>query len=120
VAASRARDLLVVPAVGDEAYTEGWVSPLNGAIYPPETQRREYREAAGCPVFRSRDTVLNRPDGEPARTYTRGPGERGFGWVPEGHSVVWWSPEPGVLELGAQPLLGLRRDDLIVKDVSPT
>ena len=30
VAATRARDLLVIPAVGDEPYTEGWVAPLNG------------------------------------------------------------------------------------------
>ena len=33
VAATRARDLLVVPAVGDEPYEGGWVSPLNrGAV----------------------------------------------------------------------------------------
>ena len=120
VAASRARDLLVVPAVGDEPYTEGWISPLNGSIYPPDAQRRADGEADGCPTFKSRDTVLNRPDGDPARTYTMCPGEHVFGSAPDGYSVVWWSPEPGILELGAQPLLGLRRDDLIVKDVSPT
>ena len=34
VAATRARDLLVVPAVGDEEL-DGWLSPLNKAIYPP-------------------------------------------------------------------------------------
>ena len=26
------------PAVGDGPYTEGWVSPLNRAVYPPETR----------------------------------------------------------------------------------
>jgi len=31
---------------------------------------------------------------------------------------VWWSPEEAVLTLGAQTPLGLRRDDLIVKDVA--
>ncbi len=35
VAATRARDLLVVPAVGDGTYEGGWVNPLNDAIYPP-------------------------------------------------------------------------------------
>ena len=40
VAATRARDLLVVPAVGDEPFDGGWVSPLNRAIYPPAAQRR--------------------------------------------------------------------------------
>ena len=34
VAATRARDLLVIPAVGDEE-REGWIQPLNRAIYPP-------------------------------------------------------------------------------------
>ena len=33
--------------------------------------------------------------------------------------MVWWSPEPSVLNLEAEALLGLRRDDLIVKDVPP-
>src|SRR5204863_1329987 len=65
VAATRARDLLVIPAVGDEPYAGGWVAPLNGAIYPDET-RRVQTQAAGCPVFKSKDTVLQRPDGDPA------------------------------------------------------
>ena len=42
VAATRARDLLVVPAVGDEE-REGWIEPLNAAIYPPETRRSRRR-----------------------------------------------------------------------------
>ena len=37
VAATRARDLLVVPAVADGPFKIGWVSPLNQAIYPRET-----------------------------------------------------------------------------------
>ncbi len=40
VAATRARDLLVVPAVGDEE-REGWIEPLNRAIYPPLETRRQ-------------------------------------------------------------------------------
>ena len=35
VAATRARDLLVVPAIGDQPYDGGWLSPLDRAIYPP-------------------------------------------------------------------------------------
>ena len=35
VAATRARDVLVVPAVGDGPYDKGWVRPLNRALYPP-------------------------------------------------------------------------------------
>jgi hypothetical protein len=47
------------------------------------------------------------------------PGEHRFGSGAEAYSVVWWSPEPSVLNLEAEAPLGLRRDDLIVKDVPP-
>src|SRR5262249_47330338 len=40
VAATRARDLLVVPALGDEPWEGGWLSPLNRALYPPPAGRR--------------------------------------------------------------------------------
>jgi ATP-dependent exoDNAse (exonuclease V) beta subunit len=113
VAATRARDLLVVPAVGDAPYAEGWFAPLNHAIYPPEDVRRQHTPARGCPVFESRDTVLKRPDGDPATFLTVCPGEHRI----EDVSVVWWSPD--ALALGAQPPFGLRRDDLIVRDVAP-
>jgi len=119
VAATRARDLLVVPAVGDEPYAEGWVSPLNAAIYPAEHIRRQPSSAAGCPTFKSKDTVLERPDGDPATMRTVCPGEHRFGGGEQAYSVVWWSPETGVLNLDAEAPLGLRRDDLIVKDVAP-
>jgi ATP-dependent exoDNAse (exonuclease V) beta subunit len=120
VAATRARDLLVVPAVGDEPYTEGWVSPLNAAIYPDEGSRRVQTQAAGCPAFTSRDSVLERPDGDPARSTTVCPGRHDMRTAEAAHTVVWWSPEPAVLALGAHAPFGLRRDDLIVKDVPPT
>jgi len=118
VAATRARDLLVIPAVGDEPYTEGWVSPLNAAIYPAEGDRRVQQPAHGCPVFQSKDTVLVRPGGDPASRSTVCPGEHR---IAQGASptVVWWSPESQVLSLNVQAPFGLRRDDLIVKDVQP-
>src|SRR5215510_5444021 len=119
VAATRARDLLVVPAVGDEPYPDGWVAPLNGAIYPAETARRNATPARHCPEFKSKDTVLERPEGDPATSRTMCPGEHRFGTGDDSYSVVWWSPEPSVLNLEAEAPLGLRRDDLIVKDVAP-
>jgi ATP-dependent exoDNAse (exonuclease V) beta subunit len=120
VAATRARDLLVVPAVGDGPYAEGWIAPLNAAVYPADGSRRSQVQPANCPVFTSRDSVLSRPDGDPATSQTVCPGEHRFGSPDSGHTVVWWSPEPDALALGAQAPLGLRRDDLIVKDVAPT
>jgi ATP-dependent exoDNAse (exonuclease V) beta subunit len=120
VAATRARDLLVVPGVGDGPFSEGWIDPLNAAIYPAEGQRRVQARPAGCPVFASRDTVLERPEGDPARAHTVCPGEHRFGSESDAYRVVWWSPEPEVLALGATAPFGLRRDDLIAKDVQPS
>jgi hypothetical protein len=40
VAATRARDLLVVPAVGDEPLAESWLEPLHKALYPARDFRR--------------------------------------------------------------------------------
>jgi len=119
VAATRARDLLVVPALGDGPYTEGWVAPLNAAIYPAEDARRVQAGGVGCPSFASKDSVLMRPDGDPASRLTVCPGQHEFAASDDPYSLVWWSPEPGVLSLGAQAPFGLRRDDLIVKDVAP-
>jgi ATP-dependent exoDNAse (exonuclease V) beta subunit len=74
VAATRARDVLVVPAVGDEIYEGGWLDPLMPAIYPPLDRRRHPSSAPGCPAFPSKDTVLTRPEGDPATATTVAPG----------------------------------------------
>jgi ATP-dependent helicase/nuclease subunit A len=134
VAATRARDLLVIPVVGDEE-REGWVQPLNTAVYPPKEARRQQIQASGCPEFKSKDSVLVRPSGS-AGTSTVSPGlhmrrpgssdphlfppPRGGGEDEGGSkdfSVVWWDPR--ALKLGAEAPLGIRRPELIVKDVKP-
>jgi ATP-dependent helicase/nuclease subunit A len=134
VAATRARDLLVVPAVGDEE-REGWIQPLNTAVYPSKEARRQQVQASGCPGFKSKDSVLIRPSGS-AGTSTVSPGlhvQRPGSFDPhlfppprragedEGggseFSVVWWDPR--TLKLGAEAPLGIRRPELIVKDVAP-
>ncbi len=112
VAATRARDLLVVPAVGDEPWEGGWLGPLNDALYPPPAGRRTAKRGPKCPAFKSKDTVLQRPDDETATATTVCPGLHEF----DGYSVVWW--DPGALTLGLKPAMGVRRDDLIVKDVA--
>jgi ATP-dependent helicase/nuclease subunit A len=58
VAATRARDLLVIPAIGDRPQ-EGWIGPLNAAIYPPVDRCREQDAGPGCPPF-GKDSVLDR------------------------------------------------------------
>jgi ATP-dependent helicase/nuclease subunit A len=72
VAATRARDVLVLPAIGDCEY-DGWFGTLNAAIYPPRDIRRDPQPAPGCPEF-GKDTVRTRPDGEPPRADTVRPG----------------------------------------------
>ena len=96
VAATRARDLLVVPAVGDAPELDDWIgpggepdagprhplrsawaSPLYSAVYPPLQGRRNPRAAPGCPRF-GRDSVLDRSDGDPAGNDTVVPGLHKF------------------------------------------
>ncbi len=116
VAATRARDLLVVPALGDGAWDGGWFAPLNDAIYPPAAGRRSAGRGPGCPPFKSKDTVLERPNNETAGSFTVCPGLHTMGDDPSTtYDVVWW--DPSALSLGARPSFGVRRDDLIVKDV---
>jgi ATP-dependent exoDNAse (exonuclease V) beta subunit len=119
VAATRARDLLVVPAVGDEE-REGWIQPLNRAVYPPKEARRQQLPAPGCVEFKSKDSVLVRPGGSAAGTSTVCPGLHTRNPDPSvsaEFSVVWWDPR--ALKLGAEAPLGIRRPELIVKDVAP-
>jgi ATP-dependent helicase/nuclease subunit A len=127
VAATRARDLLVVPAVGDQE-REGWIEPLNRAIYPPFGSRRQQIGARGCPEFKSKDSVLMRPNADPALPTTVSPGLHMFqspndpiqspNHQSPNHQCIWWDPR--ALTLGADPPLGIRRSELIVKDVPKT
>jgi ATP-dependent helicase/nuclease subunit A len=114
VAATRARDLLVVPAVGDGAWEGGWTSPLNAAVYPPAASRRAGAPAAGCPPFK-KDSVWRRPDDEPSNSSTVCPGEHIVGGG-SSYSIVWWDPH--ALDLGAEPAVGIRGESLIAKDVA--
>jgi ATP-dependent exoDNAse (exonuclease V) beta subunit len=113
VAATRARDLLVVPAIGDDPFQAGWetagdswVSPVHAAIYPPAERRRASTAAPGCPAF-GEDSVLERPDRDtPGRDNVR-PGSHAF----DGYTVAWWDPRR--LGLDVERMHGLRREDLI-------
>jgi len=112
VAATRARDLLVVPVLGD-GRQEGWLSALQPSVHPaPEAAAfPEAREASGCPKF-GRDTVVGRP---PEAKLDREPVVPGVHRPEAGeHRVVWW--DPSQLELGAQETIGLRQQRLLAAD----
>ena len=115
VAATRARDLLVVPAVGDVEYDGGWTGPLNGALYPPAGARRRPSRGGGCPEFRSTDSVVRRPDEATATPTTVCPGRHAMSGPDGPFDVIWWDPH--ALELGVEPGMGLKRESLIAKDV---
>ena len=108
VAATRARDLLVVPVVGDEE-RDGWLAPLNKAMYPVQDKWRQ-PQAASYISFKGTRTVLDRPldsisQDEPSvkpGLHTPRCGK---------HAVVWW--DPAALKLNAPENFGLRQVDIL-------
>jgi ATP-dependent exoDNAse (exonuclease V) beta subunit len=109
VAATRARELLVVPGVGDEPYA-GWVDVLHPALYPGPVDWRRSQPAPGCPPFGG-DTVLDRPDGrDPEGSVTPGLHAPSVGT----HTVVFWDPR--ALELGKDEEAGLRQQRILAAD----
>ena len=116
VAATRARDLLVVPGVGDGPREGSWISPLDDAIYPPVADRRDPQPAPECPRF-GRDSVLMRPDGDPATEKTVAPGLHRFedaATAESGYGVVWWDPR--ALDLDVAARFGIRQEELLSKE----
>jgi len=109
VAATRARDLLVVPVAADQELP-GWLTPLNAAVYPAPLLRRQPAAGPGCPQF-GKDAVLDRPDGAlaalavPPGLHTPQAGS---------HGVVWWDPRK--LDLEREVENWLRERDLLLVD----
>jgi ATP-dependent exoDNAse (exonuclease V) beta subunit len=112
VAATRARDMLVVPAIGDEPWDGGWLSPLNGALYPTPDAPQSVTRPPKCPPLKSKDSVLVRPDDRLPHMATVAPGLHAFG----GYTVTWWDPR--WLTLGLKPAFGVRRQELIMKEAA--
>jgi ATP-dependent helicase/nuclease subunit A len=106
VAATRARDLLVVPACGDGPFEGGWLSVIERAIHPPEAERRQGEgRAPGCPTFGDESVVSRTIDAEASGKVSVRPGlHRSVG-------AVWW--DPNVLALDVETRDGLRGDDVL-------
>ncbi len=108
VASTRARDLLVVCAVGDEQ-REGWLKPLNKALYPSRAGWRVSTAAVRCPEF-GETTVLKRPvdfDGSAEMSVRPGLHQPEQGE----HSVVWW--DPAMFQFNVEPSFGLRQEEVL-------
>ncbi len=113
VAATRARDLLVVPACGDEPFPQdNWLSPLNKALYPSRDNWRRSRPAPGCPEFGAASVVARPMDYDREAEFSVRPGSI----VPQqgSHEAVWW--DPSKLNLGVEGDHGLRQEELLKDD----
>jgi ATP-dependent exoDNAse (exonuclease V) beta subunit len=105
VAATRARDLLVLPAVGAGPLKDNWLEPLEKALYPPKNDWRNSTPAPGCPKF-GESSVLEWPAefmGRPDESVK--PGLHG--------DVVWW--DPAILNLGVEPRFGIQHQNLLAQ-----
>ena len=107
VAATRARDLLVVAALGEEDRQGGWLSPLHEALYPPPERWRVSGPAPGCPKFGGA-TVLNRPPDQHEEVSVK-PGLH----TPKSgsHTVVWF--DPAVLALRVAKAEGVENEQVL-------
>jgi ATP-dependent exoDNAse (exonuclease V) beta subunit len=111
VATTRARDLLVVPACGDQPI-EGWFEILDSVLYPPENARRNSRPAPGCPAFGEESVLERGRKGKPPVAGSVRPGLHMP--VPDGAPVVWW--DPAVLALEVEELAPLRHQRILEMD----
>ncbi len=121
VATTRARELLVIPVVGDErddkqaspggkAPSEGWLDALDPVVYPGD--RRGAKAAPGCPMF-GEDTVLER--GEQASRTTGSSVRPGLHRPAVGtHSIVFW--DPSALGLDKEDDAGQRQQKILAVD----
>jgi ATP-dependent exoDNAse (exonuclease V) beta subunit len=115
VAATRARDLLIVPACGDKPLA-GWLEVLNPALWPPDEAKGQSEPVPGAPSFGEDSLVDRGPQG------TSPPG----GCVRPGlhrprvgtHPVAWW--DPNVLALEVEENVGVRQQRLLEADESGT
>jgi ATP-dependent exoDNAse (exonuclease V) beta subunit len=112
VAATRARDLLVVCGTGDQAY-DGWLATLNPVLYPAEGNsfNAESKHPGGCPLFGD-DTVVNRPQNAFRKLGSVSPGLH-IPLVGE-HRVVWWDPSalsPATQSRTSTKLTGFLKED---------
>ena len=113
VAATRARDILVMPVIGDEE-RDSWISALVPVTHPEPERKRAASVAPGCPAFGT-DSVRSRgPDVERFAADSVAPGQHQprAGTTP----VVWWDPR--ALELDRHVGGGMRQRQILQADDS--
>jgi ATP-dependent helicase/nuclease subunit A len=111
VAATRARDLLVVPTCGDQPI-EGWLEVINPMLYPAESTRGNSVPAPGSPAFGTESVLERGPKGRRPAAGSVRPGLHMMDVV--GAPVAWW--DPAVLNLETEELAPLRHQRLLELD----
>jgi ATP-dependent helicase/nuclease subunit A len=115
VAATRARDLLVVPACGDQPL-RGWLEVLNPALCPADDAMGQAEPVPGAPSF-GEESIVDRgpkgmaPDGGCVRPGVHKP-RAGT------HTVAWW--DPNALTLDVEENVGVRQQRILEADESGT
>lgn len=109
VAATRARDLLVVPVCSERQWQDTWTEVLYRSVYPQLGFEHEPKPAPGCPDF-GRDPVLDR-DG-PVPNEVPLPGLHLA--ASKKNRVVWWDPK--TLELEREEPAGLESSEALAED----
>jgi ATP-dependent helicase/nuclease subunit A len=126
VASTRARELLVVPTIGDDprqswdSVANWWVRPLYDAVYPEPGQRQKAEKPPACPKF-GKDSVLVRPpDLTVDEEDTVWPGLHQFDEPKsktKGYGVTWWDPR--TLTLNVPQSFGIRQEELLKESGDP-
>jgi ATP-dependent exoDNAse (exonuclease V) beta subunit len=113
VAVTRARDLLVVPVVGDEE-RRSWLEALAPVVHPLPARKRAPEAAPGCPPFGTDSVVSRARDCERMPTDSVAPGQH----LPRAgaHRIVWW--DPNTLALGLEVGGGIRQRQILEADAS--
>ncbi|MCA9629298.1 MAG: UvrD-helicase domain-containing protein, partial [Myxococcales bacterium] len=111
VAATRARDLLVIPGIGDGPFPEErWSSIFHPAIYPEPRLRGNAEPAPGCPSF-GPDSVNTRPfSSDLLEQPVVKPGLHRE--LAAGGGVVWWCPAQ--LDLDQRERGGVRQQEILM------
>lgn len=116
VAATRARDLLVIPTVGDalpgHGSIDGWVKPLERVIYPLREHKRFPEERPEYAHF-GETSVLERPEDSLGEVSVK----PGMHKPAAGeHRVLWM--DPSLLRLSVESNFGLRQERILAPDPS--
>ena len=114
VAATRAKEMLVLPVCGDERLPDSWQAPLHPCVYPSSRMRRRSGEAPFVPAGFGEDSVLKR--GNKVDRVTEDSVRPGLHQpeLPNAPRVTWWDPAKLVLE--KEDEAGLRQARILAAD----